>query len=178
MPPPTPPITPRANEWVSRSPRTTSATRSATKPAACEMTVTARTGSRRVSEPPPKSAQPHTTEDPRARRSENAPRLVQPLDKHGHSLPAADAHRLEPDRPVHRLEIVQERVHDPRARHPVRMAERDRAAVRVQLVAERIHAELAAYRQHLRGERLVQLNHVDVLDRHAGVREHLAHRLD
>jgi hypothetical protein len=62
--------------------------------------------------------------------------------------------------------------------HPVRMAERDRAAVRVELVAERVDAELAADGQHLRGERLVQLHHVDVVDRHAGLLEHLAHALD
>ena len=46
------------------------------------------------------------------------------------------------------------------------------------LSLERVDAELAADRQHLGGERLVQLHHVDVVDRHPGLGQHLAHRLD
>src|SRR5205807_6777972 len=53
------------------------------------------------------------------------PELVQPLDEHRHSLAAADAHRLEPDRAVGLVEVVQERAHDPRAGHAVRVTERD-----------------------------------------------------
>src|SRR5712691_12698750 len=116
-----PPITPNANERRPMSPRTPTATSSTTKPAACETTVTASTGRRRVSDPPAKSAQPQTTDDPRARTRASAPRaLGQPLDEHCHSLAAADAHRLEADCSVERLEIVQQRVHDACARHPVR----------------------------------------------------------
>ena len=43
-------------------------------------------------------------------------------------------------------------------------AEIDGAAVRIQLVAERVDADLPTYRQHLCGERLVQLDDVHVLD--------------
>src|SRR5207248_6343388 len=138
----------------------------ATNPAPCEPTVTANAGSRFVSEPPAKSAEPHTRDEPSARTSAtrlSGPALVQPLDEHGHALAAADAHRLEPDRAVHRLEVVEQRSHDPRASHPVRMAKRDRTAVRVELVAERVDADLAAHGKHLRGERLVELHHVDVV---------------
>src|SRR5215208_441548 len=154
--------------------------------------VTAKTGSRRVSEPPAKSATPQTSDEASASVSAPTPislagaeaaaatpappaalRLVQALDDHRHALAAADAHRLEADRLVERLEIVEERVHDPRAGHPVGVAERDRAAVRVELLAERVDADLPAHGQHLRGERLVQLHDVDVLDRHARVVEHV-----
>ena len=76
------------------------------------------------------------------------------------------------------VEVVQQRAHDARARHPVRMPERDRPAVRVELLAERVDAELAAHREDLRGERLVQLHHVDVVDRHPGLLEHPAHGAD
>src|SRR5580698_10130161 len=72
---------------------------------------------------------------------------LEALDEHGHALPAANAHRLEPDRLVERLEIVQQRAHDPGAGHAVGVPERDRAAVRIQLLAERIDAELPAHRQ-------------------------------
>src|SRR3954452_21675063 len=142
-------MSPRRNERVPSSPRNATAPSSATNPADCETIVTPNVGNRRVSEPPAKSAQPQTTDEPRARINARAPRSVQTFDEHGHSLAPADAHRLEPDRPVERLEIVQQGVHDPRAGHPVRMAERDRAAVRVQLVAEGVDADLAAYGQHL-----------------------------
>ena len=50
------------------------------------------------------------------------------------SLAAADAHRLEADRVVERLEVVDQRGHDARAGHPVRVAEGDGAAVRVELL--------------------------------------------
>src|SRR5438067_6099953 len=74
----------------------------------------------------------------------SAPSRCEPLDEHRHPLAAAHAHRLEPDRRVERLEVVEERAHDPGAGHAVRVAERDRAAVRVQLLSERIDPELAA----------------------------------
>src|SRR6188472_3795034 len=80
-----------------------------------------------------------------ARALTSAP-SVQALDEHRHALAAADAHRLEADRPVERLQVVEQRVHDPRARHAIRVAERDRAAVRVELLAERVDPDLAADR--------------------------------
>jgi hypothetical protein len=55
--------------------------------------------------------------------------------------------------------------------HAERVAERDRAAERVELLG--VDAPLVAARHDLGGERLVELEHVDVVDRHAGLREHL-----
>ena len=51
-----------------------------------------------------------------------------------------------------------------RARHPERMAERDRAAVGVHLRRVVGKAELAQHGEPLRGERLVQFDHVEVGD--------------
>src|SRR5215213_10859439 len=82
-----------------------------------------------------------------AMRSSGALSSVQPLDEHRHSLPAADAHRLEADRRVQRVEVVEQGAHDPGAGHAVRVAERDRAAVRVELLAERVDTELATDRE-------------------------------
>ena len=51
-----------------------------------------------------------------------------------------------------------------RAGHAERMAERDRAAVGVHAGVVIGEAELAHHRQALRGEGLVQFDHVDVID--------------
>ena len=48
-------------------------------------------------------------------------------------IPVGDAHRLHPDRGVERVEVVEQRGHDPRPRHPERVPQRDRPAERVQL---------------------------------------------
>ena len=48
----------------------------------------------------------------------------------------------------------------------------------VQLVAERVDSELAADGKHLRRECLVQLDDLDVVDRHLRLSEYLAHRFD
>src|SRR3954464_15224426 len=98
----------RPKQFQAIEPRTATATSSATKPAPCETTVTPNAGSRFVSEPPAKSAVPQTIDEPSARMSASAPRSVQALDQHCHALAATHAHRLEADRPVHRLEVVQE----------------------------------------------------------------------
>src|ERR1700694_446467 len=58
------------------------------------------------------------------------------------------------------------------------MAERDRAAVRIELVAEGIDTELPSRWDDLRGERFVDLDDVDVIDRHARPLERLPRRLD
>ncbi len=58
-----------------------------------------------------------------------------------------------------------QRGHDAGAGHAERVAERDRAAVDVELLAR--DAEVLGRRDHLRGERLVDLDEVDVVDRSA-----------
>ena len=54
------------------------------------------------------------------------------------------------------------------------MAERDRAAVDVQPLG--IDRQLAQAREHLRGERLVQLDEIDLVERQAGQLQHLPDR--
>ena len=54
------------------------------------------------------------------------------------------------------------------------MAERDRAAVDVQPL--RIDRQLLQAREHLRGERLVQLDEIDLIERQAGQLQHLSDR--
>src|ERR1700738_4450737 len=84
----------------------------------------------------------------------------QPLDQHRHPLHTADAHRPQADRPVALLQTVDQRRHDPGSGHPERMPERDRSALRVELALD-VDPELVADREDLRGERLVELDHVD-----------------
>ena len=73
-------------------------------------------------------------------------------------------------------ELVQQRGDDPRPARADRVAERDRAAVDVDLVP--VEAELATVGQHLRGERLVDLDQVERLDRHLDPVEQPADALD
>ena len=54
--------------------------------------------------------------------------------------------------------------------------ERDRAAVRVHMLGVIRQPELARHREALRGERLVQFDHVDVADLHAETLEQLLRR--
>ena len=77
-------------------------------------------------------------------------------------------------RPRAPAKLVQQRDDEPRAAHPERMADRDRAAVHVHL--RLVDPELAHDRERLRGERLVQLDEVEVADREPGAVEQLAHR--
>ena len=69
-------------------------------------------------------------------------------------------------------QLVDEHRHQPRAAHPERMPERDRAAVDVDLLG--IQAELVDARDRLAGERLVELDEVEVVDAEPGPRERLA----
>src|SRR4029077_3284960 len=93
-------------------------------------------------------------------RDRALPSPAQALDDHRHALASADAHRLEADRLVRRLEAIEERRHDAGAGHPERVPEGDRTAVHIQLVP--IDAEVPGARDHLGGERLVQLDEVNV----------------
>ena len=102
--------------------------------------------------------------------------LVQALHDHGHALAAADAHRLEAEGVVRVLQAVEQRGHDAGAGHPERVAEGDRPAVDVELLLG--DAEVPGRGDHLGGERLVDLDEVDVVDGHSGAGERLAARLD
>ncbi|MBI2705291.1 MAG: SDR family oxidoreductase [Actinobacteria bacterium] len=94
----------------------------------------------------------------------------------GHALAAADAHRFEPEGLVGLLKPVDERGHDAGAGHAEGMTQRDRATVHVQLVPR--DAELLRRRDDLSGERLVDLDEVDVVDGHPGAGQGLLGRLD
>ena len=86
------------------------------------------------------------------------------LNRERHALADADAHGREraPAAGFHHL--MRRRDGKPRARHAERMAERDRAAVRIDVLGVVRHAELAQAGEGLRGERLVELDHVEVAD--------------
>src|SRR4051794_12500668 len=93
-----------------------------------------------------------------------------------HTLAATDAHRLETERLVLELQPVDQRAGDARAGHAERVADGDRTAVHVEAVD--VDAELLVRRDHLRGERLVDLDEVDVVDRHLRASEGLLGGLD
>ena len=77
-----------------------------------------------------------------------------------------------PYRPAAATELVEQRHDEPRTAHPERVADRDRAAVDVHALL--VDPEVAHHRERLRGERLVQLDEVDVLDRDPRAVEQLA----
>ena len=83
----------------------------------------------------------------------------------GHA--AALAHRLQTVAAAGALELVEQRGHQASAGAAERMAERDRAAVDVDLA--HVGVQLLLPREHDRGERLVDLDQVDVVDGQAGL---------
>ena len=66
-----------------------------------------------------------------------------------------------------RVQLIDRGRHQPRAAGAERVAERDRAAVRVDARVVVGQAEVAQHGQPLRGEGLVQLDHVDLRQRRA-----------
>src|SRR5258708_20674600 len=86
------------------------------------------------------------------------------LHDHRHPLAAADTHGLQAEGPVPRLQVIDEGRHDTDAGHPERVAERDRAAMRVEPI--HVPVQLPGYRQHLQGERLVELYDLPVTAAH------------
>ena len=90
-----------------------------------------------------------------------ARRHATPLENACGAHAAADAHRHEPVARAPPLHFIQEARRQLRAGAAQRMAERDRAAVDVEPIF--VHRQLAKARQHLRGERFVQLDEVDVV---------------
>ena len=107
---------------------------------------------------------------PRARRL--AGRRV--LDDRRQALADPDAERRQPVAAAPPAQLVGERAEQPGARAAERVADRDGAAVDVQLVV--VDAQLAHGCEHLRGEGLVELDQVDVLDPKSGTVERLARR--
>src|SRR5579862_302947 len=84
----------------------------------------------------------------------------QPLDDGDVRLSAALAHGLQTVACAAPLELVQQRRHEARAGRAERVAEGDAAAVHVD--AREVRVELALPGEHHGGERLVDLDQVDV----------------
>src|SRR5579872_7603590 len=88
------------------------------------------------------------------------------FDNRRDALTAADAGGRDAARLTAAAELQNERQQQARAAHAERMAERDRAAVHVHAIA--IQAELLFDGEILAGERLVDLEQIDVRERQAG----------
>src|SRR5438876_5812981 len=102
--------------------------------------------------------------------------LVPRLEQPGRAHAPADAHGDDPPALLPPAQLVEQRPGHARAGHPVRVPDGDRAAVRVEPLG--VDAEAVAAVDDLRGEGLVQLDDVDVLELHARVLEQLRHRED
>src|SRR4029078_5091712 len=89
---------------------------------------------------------------------------------------AADTHARQRVRALATIELVEERRHDACPARADRVTEGDRPAIDVDLVP--IEAELPAVRQRLGGERLVDLDEVEGLDRQLDAVEQALHALD
>ena len=98
------------------------------------------------------------------------------LDDRREALADADAERGDPVAEALALELADERSGEAGARAAERVSERDRAAVHVQALG--VDAELALARQDLGGERLVDLDPVDVVEVELRGLERLADRRD
>src|SRR6187399_2089786 len=84
------------------------------------------------------------------------------FDRERNPLPHADAHAGERALAALLDHLMRRRDDKPRAGHAERMTERDGAAVRIDVLGVVRKPELAEARQRLRGERLVQFDHVEV----------------
>src|SRR5436309_8839624 len=102
--------------------------------------------------------------------------LARRLEQPGGTHAAADAHGDDPPALLPPPQLVEQRPRHARAGHPVGVPDRDRAAVRVEPLG--VDAEAVAAVDDLRGEGLVQLDDIDVLELQARVLEQLRHRED
>src|SRR5437667_12134155 len=100
--------------------------------------------------------------------------LVRRLDQPGRPHAAADAHGDDAPALLPPAQLVEQRPGHARAGHAVGVADRDRAAVRVELLG--VDAEAVPAVDDLRGEGLVQLDDVDVLELEPRLLEPLRHR--
>src|SRR3954447_15410778 len=99
-----------------------------------------------------------------------------PFDGHRDRTATAEAQRREPEPPLPADELVRQGRHDPRAAGADRGTERDRAAVDVDL--RPIEPERTTVGKRLGGERLVDLDEVERLDRHLDPVEQAADAFD
>src|SRR3954452_13108568 len=100
---------------------------------------------------------------PRCR--ERAPSTTSdPFERERYALPHADAHGGKRALATALLQAVDRGQRNARARHSERMPERDRAAVGIDVVGVIGDAELPQAGETLRGERLVDLDQVEIAD--------------
>src|SRR5579884_2926758 len=97
---------------------------------------------------------------------------LEPLDDGGDALAAADAEGGEAEPLVEHFQVVDEVGDEAAAAGAERVAQRDGAAVGIELTL--VNAELADDGDALRGEGLVQLDHVNVRKLQAGAGQRLA----
>src|SRR5213595_2342996 len=102
--------------------------------------------------------------------------LARRLEQPGRAHAAADAHGDDAPALLPPAQLVEQRPGHARAGHAVGVADRDRAPVRVELLG--VDAEAVAAVDDLRGEGLVQLDDVDVLELEPRMLEQLRHRED
>src|SRR5262249_740849 len=102
--------------------------------------------------------------------------LREPLEDRGGADRGTAAHRHERQRPLAALELVQRGGEQPGAGRAGRVAGRGRAAARVH--ALHVGLDDPRPREHHRREGLVDLDHVEVRDLHAGLAQDLAGRVD
>src|SRR5581483_9181965 len=95
------------------------------------------------------------------------------LEERRLTLADADAERRDAVPAAAPAQLVQQGDDETRPAHAERVPDRDRAAVDVHL--RLVEAELANDGERLRRERLVELDEVDLVERHAGALEELAH---
>src|SRR5437762_13871701 len=100
--------------------------------------------------------------------------MSQRFDNRGDALTAADAGGREPTLPGAAPQLDEQRQEQACAGHAERMPERDRAAVHVDTIS--IELELPLDGEILTGERLVDLDEIDVVERQTGARQHPARR--
>jgi len=96
-------------------------------------------------------------------RARRGPSGSDPLERHRDRPAATEAERGEPVTALAALQFVEEGGNDPGPGGPDRVAEGDRSPVDVHL--RPVEAELTAIGKRLRGERLVDLDEVERLDR-------------
>src|SRR3984885_5804391 len=98
------------------------------------------------------------------------------FDQRRDALPHANAHRGNRTLAATRFERVQRGQRKACTRHAQWVPERNRPAMRVHVLRIVGEAELARHRQTLSGERLVELDHVDIADLHPQALEQLLRR--
>src|SRR6185436_17322745 len=109
-------------------------------------------------------------------RSTRSARSGDAFERGGDGASAAQAERREPVAALPPVQLVEQGRDDPGAAGTDRMTERDRPAVDVDL--RPFEAELATVREGLGGERLVDLDEIERLDRQLDPIEEAAHALD